>query len=387
MIEIEDLWNRIEAAVAPLGGEVVPTAEAGGRYLLELPVAAIDFPAFDHSAMDGYAFAEALPGTCRIVEQIAAGQAPRIPLVPGLAARVFTGAPVPQNAFAIAMQEDCVADGAQVSLLSETPLGSGSHIRRRAAIVAAGQTVLSPGRVLLPGAMALLSACGVERLRVSRRPTATHIATGSELLLPGESGTPGKIPDSNGPMVEALLAGLGIPAARIRMDDNLASLTAAAKSFGGDLLLISGGSGPSDHDHTRRALEAAGFRIVCDRVNSRPGKPLLFATRGCQAAFGLPGNPLSHWVCFQAFVRRALDRMEGRSPGRPVETICKTWEPTLGDGRRIWTPARLVISCGQAESHPLPWLHSGDLSPLGLADALLLDAPDPSSHRIQTLIL
>jgi len=387
MIEIEDLWSRIDEKVSPLGGETVPTIKAGGRCLLERPRASIDFPTFDHSAMDGYAFAEAVPGKCRIVEEIPAGQYPRIALAPGLAARVFTGAPVPQNAFAIAMQEDCVFDGAQVTPNPEEPLGPGSNIRRRAAIVSAGQTILDPGHVLLPGAVALLSACGVDALRVSRRPVATHIATGSELLLPGEAATLGKIPDSNGPMVEALLDASGIPTTRIRMNDDPAMLTASVESFAGDLLLISGGSGPGDHDHTRRALENAGFTIWSDRVNSRPGKPLLFATRGPRAAFGLPGNPLSHWVCFQAFVRRALDRMEGRPPHSPVETLCSKWEPIPGDGRRPWTPARLVISHGRAESVPLPWLHSGDLSPIAHADALLLDAPDPSSHLIKTLIL
>jgi len=387
MIEIEDLWSQIDVVISPLESETASVIDASGRCLVERPIAVIDFPAFDHSAMDGYAFAEAVPGRCRIVEEIPAGQCPRIPLAPGHATRVFTGAMVPPNAFAVAMQEKCVADGEHVSLASEEPLVYGSHIRRRATIVAAGQPILDPGQILLPGAVALLSACGVGSVQVPRRPKATHIATGSELLVAGEVATDGKIADSNGPMIEALLAAVGISAARSRMDDDLASLTAAADGFAGDLLLISGGSGPGDHDHTRCALETAGFTVWGDRVNSRPGKPLLFATRGRQAAFGLPGNPLSHWVCFHAFVRRAIDRMQGGLPCDLVETICSNWEPTRGDGRRSWTPARLAIVGGQAHSHPLPWLHSGDLSPLAMADALLLDAPDLASHRIQTLIL
>jgi molybdopterin molybdotransferase len=122
-------------------------------------------------------------------------------------------------------------------------------------------------------------------------------------------------------------------------------------------------------------------------VNSRPGRPLLFATRGTQVAFGLPGNPLSHWVCYHAFVRRALDRLEGRPPTGLVETISPAWQGPDGGGGHTWTPARVAITGGLAIATVLPWLHSGDLSPLSSANALLLDGPDPDTQRVRTLLL
>lgn len=387
MIEIDELWNRIDAAVMPLGAEEIPVLEAIGRQLVASVPASIDFPGFDHSSMDGYVFAEERPGRCRIVESIAAGESPVHAIHPGEAARILTGSPIPSGTFAVAMQEDCERSDGWVSPKFGAALQLGSHIRRRAEILQAGQSVMAACEEIPAGAVAMLTACGVEYVRVARRPRPMHVSTGSELLATGEESTQGKIPDSNGPMMAALLAGRGIPLVRHRMRDESAALAGEVQHFDGDLLLISGGSGPGDHDHTRSALESGGFTIHSERVNSRPGKPLLFASRGRQLAFGLPGNPLSHWVCYQAFVRRALDRLESKNPPLFVQTYCPGWPGPEGDGRQTWTPAFVKIVVGRAESVALPWRHSGDLSPLLAANALLLDSPHPTSQLVRTLLL
>ncbi len=386
-IGIKELWNLIDSVVSPLPGEEVPVAEAVGRRLALDAAAGEDFPSFDHSAMDGYAFAEADPGKCRIIEHVAAGDSVAGELHPGGAVRILTGAMIPPGTFAVARQEDCLVEDGCVSLIAGTALQPSSHIRRRAAIAREGQTVMSAGEEVPAGAVALLVACGVGSVCVHRCPRITHLSTGSELLDTGEEIRAGKIPDSNGPMMAALLAGRGLALHRRRLRDDLAALEAGVRDFEGNLLLISGGSGPGDRDHTAAALKAGGFTIHSRRVNSRPGRPLLFATRGTQVAFGLPGNPLSHWVCYHAFVRRALDRLEGRSPVELVETMCPSWPGPDGGGGQTWTPAKVTIAGGLAIATALPWLHSGDLSPLSSANALLLDGPDPSTQRVKTFLL
>ena len=386
-IGIEELWHLIDSYVSLLSDEKILVPQAVGRRLSLDASAVSNFPSFDHSAMDGYAFAEAQPGKCRIVGPIAAGDSATGELHPGEAARILTGAMIPPGTFAVARQEDCSLEEGFVSLNFSTLLLPSSNIRRQAAIVRVGQTVVAAGQELLPGAVALLVACGVGSVSVHRQPRVTHLSTGSELLDAANEAVPGKIYDSNGPMMTALLASRGLAIRPRRLPDDLAALKDSVRRFDGDLLLISGGSGPGDRDNTPAALEAAGFKIHSQRVNSRPGRPLLFATRGSQVAFGLPGNPLSHWVCYHVFVRRVLDRLEGRPCAEFVETVCPTWSGPDGDGGHTWTPATVKITGGLAVAKALPWLHSGDLSPLSSANALLLNGPDPSTQRVQTLLL
>ena len=186
-------------------------------------------------------------------------------------------------------------------------------------------------------------------------------------------------------MIEALLALRGLSVHREQLGDDSSAIGKVVSDFDGELLLISGGSGPGDHDHTDSALRHAGYEIHTRRIDSRPGKPMIFATRGRRAAFGLPGNPLSHWVCHHAFVRRAIARFEGYEPPCLSGALCPGWNVPVGDGRRTWTPARLSAKSGELVAKPLHWLHSGDLSPLVEADALLLDEPDPITHLVRFL--
>jgi molybdopterin molybdotransferase len=338
--------------------------------------------------MDGYAMAGVAPeGACRVVREIPAGCSEPGAIRPGEAARIFTGAALPAGTACVARQEDCLVEGSLVRLRDGLDLQWNENIRRGGDVFRRGSVLIPPSKEITPGAVALLSSCGVDRVNAHARPAVAHISTGLELIDPGSPLNAGRIYDSNGPMMEALLSSRGLGVRRLRMLDSLDQLAGAAEAFDGDLLLISGGSGPGDHDHTRAALELAGFTIRASRINSRPGKPLIFATRSGQVAFGLPGNPLSHWVCFQAFVARALSLLEGKSSPELIGARCVTPPGAGGDGRRTWTPARRRFRDGHLFVEPLEWKHSGDLSPLVAADAVLLDGPDPETQLIKTLLL
>ena len=388
VIEIENLWRLIDEQVTPAEASELSLSDALGGVTAQEVLSPVDSPAFDHSSMDGYAFAEIAPAVpCRVVREIPAGCADPGCLQPREAARIFTGATLPAGTACVARQEDCLVDGSQVRLRDGLHLVLNENIRRCGDVFRRGSVLIPQGTEITPGVVALLAACGVNRAKAHARPVVVHISTGSELIEGGHTMTAGKIYDSNGPMMEALLSCRGLSLRRDRMSDSFDELARVAGEFDGDLLLLSGGSGPGDHDHTRAALELAGFTIHASRINSRPGKPLIFAARGRQVAFGLPGNPLSHWVCFQAFVSRALSLLEGKTAPMLIEAHCARQPDCSGDARRTWTPAHRRFQGGQVFVDPLEWKHSGDLSPLISADALLLDAPDPETKLIKTLLL
>lgn len=385
MTEIETFWEIIDAQVSRLCTETIPVAAACGAVLAEPVRAPHDLPRFDHSAMDGYVFAEPPQGTYKVAGEIAAGCMDLPVLKTGMALRIFTGAQVPKGAFAVVPQENCIVNLNQVRVNSVDPIRSGDCIRRCAAIFSQDEIILDAKTLLSAGGIAFLISCGVSTVPTVKRPHVLHVATGTELVEPGQPCLQGQIHDSNGPMMESLLKTVYCSFKRERLPDDAERLCEQVRTFSGDLLLISGGSGPGDHDHTARALTQAGFCIHVSRVNSRPGKPLIFATRENQVAFGIPGNPLSHWVCFHAFVQRALHHLQGVAPPPWVDAQCCSWNPQAGDGRRQWTPARLFLENGQVWVNPFPWQHSGDLSTLNAANALLLDTPDTETLKIRAL--
>lgn len=375
MMEIEQVWEAIDRHASRLPSERVPPARAVGRTLAEPVLADEDQPPFDQSAMDGYALGSPTAGSpYAVVATIAAGESTGIVLREGEAARILTGAMVPAGAVAVARQEDCEADARSVRVIAPCP--DGTHIRRRGGVARKGEVLLQSGRRILPGTAGLLAACGTPRVCVTALPSVDHLVTGDEVVPVGTMPNPGQIRDSNGPLIRALLGAMGIGVHRRALPDSAMSTREAVAASKADLLLISGGSGPGDRDYTRAALEANGFEIHCSSVNSRPGRPLIFASRGARLAFGLPGNPLSHFVCFHAFVRRALCRMAGLPPARLLPSTLRSLVRDPGDGRRSWLPARLSAGARGMEVRPLAWKHSGDLTPLAEANALILCGKD-----------
>lgn len=361
----------LDAEIYP--GEPLPSTldAALGRVLAETVEAPADHPSLDQSAIDGYALeADSPAGEYSLVGEWRPGSPPaEAAPAPGTACRVFTGTPLPAGCGLVKV-EDAVAaaDSVRTGLPS-----SSSWIRPRGGSVRAGATLLEAGAQLGPGEIAVLAAAGRAAPILFPTPRVLQISTGREIVPAAAPAEPWQIRDSNGPMLAALLRQAGCHRIEHRAVDeavdSLATAVEAAAPF--DFLLVSGGSSVGRYDNTAAALEAMGFEILFRRINARPGKPLVFARRGRQYAFGIPGNPVSHFAVFHVFIARALRCFAGLDAdetlsARLVENVAASEDP-----RETFWPARLRLREGRLEAGPLPWVHSGDLVALRGIDGLI----------------
>ena len=294
--------------------EQVPVAQARNRVLAEPLTSQIDMPVWDNSAMDGYALcaadAAAHAGRLRVAQRIPAGSC-GTPLAPGTAARIFTGAPLPDGADTIVMQEDCAVDRDLVQVPND--LDTGANVRRRGEDLRAGDVLLSAGTRLGPQHLGLAASVGVPDLTVKRRLRVAFVASGDELVMPGSPLAPGQIYNSNRFLFSALLEALGCTVIDLgivedRLEATVEALTAAADQA--DLVLASGGVSVGDEDHVRPAVERLGSLDLW-RVAMRPGKPLAFGHINDTPFIGSPGNPVSLFVTFCLFARPFILRMQG----------------------------------------------------------------------------
>jgi molybdopterin molybdotransferase len=232
----------------------------------------------------------------------------------------------------------------------------------------------------------LVASFGISRIKARPSPTVAHIATGSEITPLGTRRRPGQIIDSNSPLVAALVAESHAKMLfHGRADETCDALTsqiATALDRKANVILVSGGASVGEHDHTRAALEQSGFTVHFHSINCRPGRPLIFATRGRTVAFGLPGNPLSHLVCFKLFVDRALRRLDGRPPNNPVPVSVAPPHPRR-NSRETWWPANITAKHGALRARFLPWRDSSDLSGIATANGLVrVPATTPPKEAI-----
>jgi molybdopterin molybdotransferase len=323
--------------------------------------------------MDGYAVAlDDDSKQFRVVGEIQPGAAPAFKINRGEAARIFTGAQIPEGASQVLMQENV-----RVEANSITPLQRNrtTHIRRRGEDARTGDLLLKSGSRLGAGELALLASLGVVQPRASALCRIAHFVTGNELVDPAHEPKPGQIRDSNGTLIAALVRAFGGELTRQeRVADNFDFLLNKARgvesSF--DLLLVSGGASVGDYDFGRRLLTTLGFQIHFEKINLRPGKPLIFATRGNQAAFILPGNPVSHFVVFHVAVRLALELFASTAASWPlaqVQLVDKfDYRP---DPRETYWPARVVLEQGKLVARAVRWQSSGDVTGMAGANALL----------------
>ncbi len=392
MLTVAEVWQRLDALAAPLPAETVPLALAAGRVLRADALAPEDQPAFDRSSIDGYVAPLDTPvgATLRVAGDIPTGQAAPATPDAGTCLKLFTGSAVPAGALGLLMWEDVARapDGTTITLRAAP---SASLIRRRASQARAGALLLPAGTVLNAGSLALLASLGITAPSVARRARVAHLVTGGEIVPAEATPAPGQIRDSNSPLVAALLAATGSAelVAHARADETHASASASFArllSTEPDLLLVSGGSSGGEHDHTARLFAEHGFTLAVNQVASRPGKPLLIATRdtphGRQFAVGLPGNPLSHFVCFHLFVARLLARLAGTTPAPTVRVPLAPGAPLRSNPRETWWPAARA-----AEGYsPLPWADSSDLTTLSRTHALLrvpsAAAPETTAEAI-----
>ena len=377
MISLAEARAIIAEAIRPLDSAATPLATAQGRVLREDVAAEEDLPGFDRSAMDGYAVsAEDRSERFRIVGEIQPGAAPAVEIRVGECARIFTGAQIPAGASQVIMQENAARAG---EWITPERRDAKTWIRHRGEDARRGDVLLRAGVRLGAGELALLAQLGVMQPRVSPAPRVIHFATGNELTDPAAVPAAGQIRDSNSTLTAALLAECG---ARLRHQrrcgDALEALTAGIAAAGAawDMLLISGGASVGDYDFGTRALEALGFAIHFRQINLRPGKPLVFATRGRQVAFVIPGNPVSHFVTFHTAIRHALECLEN-APSSWVLARLELAEdlPSPPDARETFWPAKVIVRDGALRAQPLAWQSSGDLRGLVGANALLRLVP------------
>jgi molybdopterin molybdotransferase len=357
----------------PLEPERIPLNESLHRILRESIQATEDQPPFHRSSIDGYlTHPDQNPGKVRLLPPRLPGEP--TPVLPSLdtALRIFTGSSLPSGA-ALIMQEDTrILPDQEIELLKKP---SPSLVRPQGSHARKGDTLLDSPSLLQPGSLALLASLGITQPKVSRLPRVAHLVTGAELIDPSVLPQTGEIRDSNSIMIRSLL--LSVPAKPVwhgRVGDDrkgFAQSLAEALLHKPDLVLLSGGSSVGDHDHTGSVLEELGFKILARQVAVRPGKPLILAQKGEILAFGLPGNPLSHFVCFHLFVRRALARWVNQ-PERPLlRAELLSGAELKTDPRETWWPCRLGIRNRTFTAFPLPWRDSSDLSCLAQANGLL----------------
>jgi molybdopterin molybdotransferase len=318
LLTLEEAQARILAAIGALPAEPVPIGAAAGRVLAEDVRSVVDLPPFPSSAMDGYAVRAAdLPGTLRIVGESAAGAPFAGTLGPGDAVAISTGAVVPEGADSVAPVEMVVTRDNRVEI--DRPTAQGDSVRPLGGDVRIGDIVGPAGTRLAPAALAGIAAVGVATVSCARRPRVSILATGSELVMPGEPLESGQIYESNTLMLAAALAvtGAEIVTAPSVPDDEASLREALEQGLESDVLVTSGGVSVGEHDLVREVERELGVEEVFWRVAIKPGKPLAFGTRGAMLVFGLPGNPVSALVSAELFVKPALRALQGVSEPLP----------------------------------------------------------------------
>jgi molybdopterin molybdotransferase len=373
MISVEAARARIAAALLPLPSEPCTLIDAPGRTLASPLIAVLTQPPFAVSAMDGYAVHSKDLGTTpkRLSPQgeSAAGHGFDLQLRPGHAIRISTGAPMPQGADQVVMQERAVRDGAYITL-DDTPRPA-SNVRAAGIDFNAGDRLLSAGNVLSPDAVALAAGAGLSELSVHRRPRVGILSTGDELVEPGQALGPHQIVNSIAWGLDGLVKQWGgepvyLGIARDSTADVRARLEA---SQGLDLVVTIGGASVGDHDHLRQVFNAMGGKLEFGKVAVKPGKPSWFGQLGETAFLGLPGNPVSSLVMARLLLRPALAVLCGR-PETLEFTSAIAGEALPANGmRENFVRARIDGQSGRV--HPLGNQDSSALSALVRADALI----------------
>jgi len=393
MISVEEALARVLALAAPVRAETVPLRAALGRVLAAPAAARLTQPPFDAAAMDGYAVraADHHPGArLRVVGEAGAGHGFGAALAAGEAVRIFTGAPVPEGAGFVVMQEDVTRDGD--TLLLPGALDARQHIRPRGQDFAEGDALAAPVR-LGASHLGLLATMNVAEVSVARRPVVAVIATGDELVMPGEVPGPGQIICSNSFTLAAMAEAEGaearlLPIAR-DTPEALAQVFALAE--GADLIVTSGGASVGDHDHVGAVAASLGMQRAFWKVAMRPGKPLMAGRMGAAAMLGLPGNPVSAFVAARLFLLPLLDAMQGL-PGAHAPLAARLATPLPANGERAhYMRARLAPGADLPRITPFAEQDSALTRLLSEANALLIrpahDAPRAAGDLVNYLPL
>jgi molybdopterin molybdotransferase len=369
---LDEAIAEISSHCQPLPPVRVWLAESFGRLLRETVCAPEDLPANDRSTRDGYAMlADDTSESFQIVDTIHAADWKPRQLKSGEAVRVATGAVLPCDDVRVVMQENVDRYGDQIRI---TKHEIGPNLRKRGEDVKAGQPLVESGARLDAGKLALLATAGCALPLASPRLRVVHFTTGDELVRPEQAPQPGQIRDSNSILIRGLLQPFQVELEQKHLPENFEAAWARLdldRIDLADLVLVSGGASVGDQDFTRPLLERLGFETVFAQVNVRPGKPLIFGVNGTRVAFGLPGNPLAHFVCFHFAVATALARLSGEAAPKFLRgRLAAKLEDAACPRETLW-PARLEWNEGAPRLHPLAWASSGDVTCLSTANALI----------------
>jgi molybdopterin molybdotransferase len=357
VIGIDEAVQRVLAAVRPLGAEEIGLLDALGRTLADEVVAGEDVPPFANSAMDGFAVrGDDLRSGLRefvLVDEVPAGYVSQVRLAPGQAAKIMTGAPLP--------------DGADTVVPVELTEAAGEDLRRGDAVFAAGQG-------LGPAEIGLLASLGHDRVRVARRPRVAILATGSELVPLGQPVGPGQIRNSNSYTAngQVLRAGGEPVLLGIARDDREETRRLVARALEEDVAITSGGVSVGEFDFVKEVQDELGVERGFWGVRVKPGKPISFGVRDATLVFGVPGNPVAAMVCFELYVRPALLAMQGRSDVyRPAFTAVSEEPVAQAAGRVEARRCRLAVRGGAWTFSTTGPQGSGILRSMALADGLV----------------
>jgi molybdopterin molybdotransferase len=383
LISVDEALARLLAGVEPVGAERVPIDAANGRILAADLAATRTQPPFPASAMDGYAVrAEdiaTLPATLRVIGEAPAGHGYAGTVQPGEALRIFTGAPVPQGADTILIQENATRDGDTIAVLESA--ARGRFVRPAGLDFAQGEVLLRAGERIGFRELALAAAMNHAVLPVRRRPKVAILATGDELVEPGTEPGPDQIIASNHAGVAALVADCGGEPLQLGIaPDNrqaIAAAIAAAREARADILVTLGGASVGDHDLVQEVLGDAGMDLAFWRIAMRPGKPLMAGRIGDMRVLGLPGNPVSSLVCSLLFLRPLIEALLGREiTARDRDHLPLATDIGGNDRREDYLRATIRRADDGSETIvPSERQDSSMLATLARADALVVRPP------------
>jgi molybdopterin molybdotransferase len=382
LLSVADALARVLDGVTPLPAESVPLNEAEGRALAEDLAARRTQPPEDVSAMDGYAVRAAdvasAPARLKLVGEVAAGRPFAGAIGANEAARIFTGGVLPNGSDTVIIQENTTREGD--SVIVNTAASRAKNVRAAGLDFRQGTVLLRKGRRLTGRDVALAAAMNYPAVPVHRRPKIAIVATGDELVAPGTEPGPGQIVYSNVFALAAIARREGATPIDLgilpdRLDETIAGVR-RAREAGADVLVTAGGASVGDYDLVQPALAAEGLALSFWKIAMRPGKPMLFGTLGAMRVLGLPGNPVSAYVCSVLFLVPLVRRLCGRADAAAAsESAILGRALPANDERADYLRATLTGSDGQWIATPFPVQDSSMLAPLAGADCLVIRSP------------
>ena len=376
LLPVAEALARILDGVKPTAAELVPLAEAQNRILAKPVLAKRDQPPFQASAMDGYAVRAGDGPILPVHGTSQAGAGYKGILKPGTAIRIFTGAPVPKGADAVLIQENATREGDQLTVLE--PVSPNQNIRRQGLDFTKGDVLIEAGTKLTARHLMLAAAANCAELSLRAKPRVAILSTGDELVAPGEKPGPDQIVSSNSTGLAAFIRHFGGEPVELGIvPDNLTKIRRAIrKAAECDVLLTTGGASVGDHDLVQAALDAEGIKLSFWKIAMRPGKPLMFARQGRQRIIGLPGNPVSTFVCARIFLKPLLDTLLGLNPAESLPTALLSVPLKANGDRQDYIRARLShLPDGRLSAEPFSTQDSSMQRLLAQANGLIIRPP------------